>query len=91
MGELTNTVNQSADTARQAAERRPRRYANIPPLYKAMIWTSFLINAVLLVVIGVLAGVLTAFVVGRLQRFARSGFRRAPTEQLEAALGEVLS
>ncbi|MDP3519890.1 MAG: nucleoid occlusion factor SlmA [Hydrogenophaga sp.] len=38
-----------------------------------------------------LAGVLTAFVVGRLQRFARSGFRRAPTEQLEAALVLVLS
>jgi hypothetical protein len=47
-----------ADTARRAAERRPRRYANIPPLYKAMIWTSFLINAVLLVVVGVLAGLI---------------------------------
>jgi TetR/AcrR family transcriptional regulator len=39
----------------------------------------------------VLAGVLTAFVVGRLQRFARSGFRRAPTEQLDAALRLVLT
>ena len=38
----------------------------------------------------VLAGVLTAFVVGRLQRFARSGFRRAPTEQLDAALALML-
>ncbi len=37
---------------------RPRRYARIPPLYKALIWTSFLINAVLLIAIGVLAGVL---------------------------------
>lgn len=33
------------------------------------------------------ASVLTAFVVGRLQRFARSGFKRAPTEHLDAALG----
>ncbi len=32
------------------------------------------------------AAVLTAFAVGRLQRFARSGFKRNPTEQLELAL-----
>ena len=32
------------------------------------------------------ASVLTAFCIGRLQRHARSGFRRAPTEQLDAAL-----
>ncbi len=32
------------------------------------------------------ASVLVSFVIGRLQRFARSGFKRAPTEQLEAAL-----
>jgi hypothetical protein len=34
------------------------RYARIPPLYKALIWTSFLINAVLLVALGVLGGIL---------------------------------
>lgn len=32
------------------------------------------------------AGVLTAFALGRLQRYARSGFRRSPTEHLDAAL-----
>ena len=32
------------------------------------------------------ASVQTAFAVGRLQRFARSGFKRSPTEHLEAAL-----
>ena len=32
------------------------------------------------------ASVLTGFAVGRLQRYARSGFKRVPTEQLEAAL-----
>lgn len=32
------------------------------------------------------ASVLTAFVIGRLQRFARSGFKRSPTEHLDAAL-----
>ncbi len=32
------------------------------------------------------AAVLTAFAVGRLQRFARSGFKRSPTDQLDLAL-----
>jgi TetR/AcrR family transcriptional regulator len=36
------------------------------------------------------ASTLTAFVVGRLQRFARSGFRRAPSEHLEAAVALIL-
>lgn len=36
------------------------------------------------------AAVLTAFVVGRLQRFARSGFRREPTEHLDASLAQML-
>ncbi len=32
------------------------------------------------------ASVITAFIVGRLQRYARSGFKRSPTEQLDTAL-----
>ncbi len=36
------------------------------------------------------ASVLTAFVVGRLQRFARSGFKRLPSEHLEASLARML-
>ena len=36
------------------------------------------------------ASVLTSFMVGRLQRFARSGFRRSPTESLDAALTKML-
>jgi TetR/AcrR family transcriptional regulator len=32
------------------------------------------------------ASTITAFALGRLQRFARSGFRRSPTEHLDAAL-----
>ena len=35
------------------------------------------------------ASVLTAFAVGRLQRYARSGFKRLPTEHLEAALSLI--
>ena len=36
------------------------------------------------------ASVLTAFVVGRLQRFSRSSFRRMPTEQLELSLARLI-
>ena len=36
------------------------------------------------------ASVLTAFVVGRLQRFARSGFKRMPSEHLDASLARLL-
>ena len=36
------------------------------------------------------ASAITAFVVGRLQRFARSGFRRQPSEHLEAAVALML-
>ena len=36
------------------------------------------------------ASVITAFMLGRLQRFARSGFKRLPTEHLEASLAAVL-
>lgn len=38
----------------------------------------------------VAAGVLTALALGRLQRYARSGFKRLPTENLEASLGLIL-
>lgn len=37
------------------------------------------------------ASVMTAFVIGRLQRFARSGFRRSPTEHLQASLHRLTS
>ena len=36
------------------------------------------------------SSVLTAFAIGRLQRYARSGFKRAPTEHLEQALGLLI-
>ena len=36
------------------------------------------------------ASVITAFMLGRLQRFSRSGFKRLPTEHLEASLATVL-
>jgi len=32
------------------------------------------------------ASVLVSFIIGRLQRYARSGFKRMPSEQLDAAL-----
>jgi TetR/AcrR family transcriptional regulator len=36
------------------------------------------------------ASVLTAFAAGRLQRFARSGFKRLPCEHLELSLQQLL-
>jgi TetR/AcrR family transcriptional regulator len=36
------------------------------------------------------ASVLTAFAAGRLQRFARSGFKRPPSEHLELSLQLIL-
>ena len=36
------------------------------------------------------ASMLTAFIVGRLQRFARSGFKRLPSEHLEASVALML-
>lgn len=45
-------------TAATTGERPRRRYARIAPLYKALIWTSFLINAVLIIIVSVLAGML---------------------------------
>ena len=36
------------------------------------------------------ASVVSAFMVGRLQRFARSGFRRLPSEHLDASLATLL-
>jgi TetR/AcrR family transcriptional regulator len=36
------------------------------------------------------ASVMVAFVVGRLQRFARSGFKRLPTEHLDASLAVLV-
>jgi TetR/AcrR family transcriptional regulator len=41
-------------------------------------------------VIHPLASVLVSFIAGRLQRFARSGFKRSPTEELDAALKILL-
>ena len=38
----------------------------------------------------VTASLLVAFMQGRLQRFARTGFKRLPSEQLQAALARVL-
>ncbi|MCM2252785.1 MAG: nucleoid occlusion factor SlmA [Ramlibacter sp.] len=36
------------------------------------------------------ASLLTSFVLGRLQRFARSGFKRAPSEHLDACLARMI-
>lgn len=45
----------------ETTTRPPKRYARIAPLYKAMIWTSFIMNAVLLVVLGIVVGILVMY------------------------------
>ena len=59
MAEQTNDVVATPVTdSPRSAGRSTKRYARLPPLYTAMIWTSFLINVVLLIILGVLAGAL---------------------------------
>lgn len=53
----TNSPELAESTAPATTSRPPKRYARLAPLYKAMIWTSFIINAVLLVILGVLTGI----------------------------------
>ncbi|NCC31033.1 MAG: hypothetical protein EOM24_03300 [Chloroflexia bacterium] len=70
-------VTQSPASATTEVAVRPRpRYARLAPLYKALIWTSFFINAILLIIVGVLAGILlnhrnqVTSIVGNTQTFA---------------------
>ena len=44
----------------------------------------------LLFAVGVVPLLLTSFTLGRLQRYARSGFRRLPTDHLDASLALML-
>jgi TetR/AcrR family transcriptional regulator len=37
-----------------------------------------------------MASMLVAFMQGRLQRFARSGFKRLPSEHLQAAMARMI-
>jgi TetR/AcrR family transcriptional regulator len=36
------------------------------------------------------ASLLVAFMMGRMQRFARSGFKRLPSENLQASLSRII-
>lgn len=53
-----------------------KRYARIAPLYKALIWTSFALNVVLIIIVGVLVGLIVIYrqnittAVGSVQSFA---------------------
>jgi hypothetical protein len=48
---------QQEQTVTTTTKKTKQRYAPIAPLYRALIWTSFLINAILLIIVGVLAGI----------------------------------
>jgi len=77
----------TAPAANDAPRPRPR-YARLSPLYKALIWTSFLINAVLLVALGVLAG---ALIQNRNQVAALAGNGSAFAANNVAELQDVVS
>ena len=74
-------------TAEQTS-RPVKRYARIAPLYKALIWTSFLINAVLIVVVAVLGWTLYS---SRSQIMALTGTTRAFAGTNIAELQDVVS
>ena len=47
---------QSATTSNVKSDKPQKRYARIAPFYRLLIWTSFLINVVLIIIVGVLLG-----------------------------------
>ncbi len=61
-------------TLRQALRDQEARLGSLTPTVDAQVQASLL----------------TAFVMGRLQRFARSGFKRSPSEHLEACVSRML-
>lgn len=68
--------------------RPAKRYARLAPLYKALIWTSFLINAVLIVVVAVLAWTLYS---SRSQIVALTGTARSFAGTNVAELQDVVA
>lgn len=81
---------QQGDQKAEKTQKPGPTYARIAPLYKALIWTSFLINAVLLIAVGVLAGIVMTQrnqlfgLVGTTQQFA--GTNIAELEDVVAKL-----
>lgn len=73
---MTNQADPVTDETIATSQRRVKRYARIAPLYKAMIWTSFLLNLLLFIVVGVLVGIVITqrnqvnSMTGNLQTFA---------------------
>ncbi|WP_129627848.1 hypothetical protein [Candidatus Oscillochloris fontis] len=88
----TSTNQREADSV-QPNKRPVKRYARIAPLYTAMIWTSFLINVILFIIVGVLAGILltnrgqVGSIGGSVQVFAANNIAELQdvVTQLEAA------
>lgn len=54
----TDQASITEETVSTDAPPARKRYARIAPLYKALIWTSFALNVVLIIIIGVLVGIM---------------------------------
>lgn len=54
---MARQTNDAVEQSGPTSSLSRKRYARIAPLYKAMIWTSFLMNVLLFIVVGVLLGI----------------------------------
>jgi TetR/AcrR family transcriptional regulator len=72
-------------------ERMNQFFDKLESHFKQALRTAFATSSTPTVDANVRAQALTALLAGRLQRFARSGFKKLPTEQMEATLVLILA
>ena len=71
-------------------ERMNQLFDKLESHFKQALRAAFAASSTPTVEANVRAQALTALLAGRLQRFARSGFKKLPTEQMDATLGLVI-
>jgi TetR/AcrR family transcriptional regulator len=71
-------------------ERMNQFFDKLESHFKQALRTAFAASSTPTVDANIRAQALTALLVGRLQRFARSGFKKLPTEQMDATLGLIV-
>jgi TetR/AcrR family transcriptional regulator len=71
-------------------ERMNQLFDKLESHLKQALRTAFAASSTPTADANVVASALTALIAGRLQRFARSGFKKMPTEHMDAALGLMI-
>jgi TetR/AcrR family transcriptional regulator len=71
-------------------ERMNQFFDKLESHFKQALRTAFAASSTPTVDANIRAQALTALLAGRLQRFARSGFKKLPTEQMDATLGLIV-